>query len=161
MLVEVLVAIVLVAIGLLGVVAMAARATVTLTDSEFRTLATERAAEMMQLIWVGVDRTDANSVASSLADFVHQPDGDDCKFSGAQSGNASVSAWVDKIIDGAKSGTTTGAAANASTRLPGATGAMQQITYNPAASNLITITICWQGPNDSVPRQQMLSSYIN
>lgn len=159
MLIESMVSILLLAVGILGLLAMAARATATLSDSEYRTLASERASEMMQSIWVGVNRTDAASIQTSLQSFVHQPDQSGaCNFSGTASSVAEVSAWTSKVMNGAIN---PGGVADPATRLPGSTSAMQQIAYSPADNNRITITLCWQGPHDGVPRRQVLSSYIN
>ncbi len=159
MLIESMVSILLLAVGILGLLAMAARATATLADSEYRTLASERASEMMQSIWVGVNRTDAATIQASLQSFVHRPDESSmCNFSGAAASSPEVAIWASKVVDGAVK---PGGVADPLTRLPGSTSAMQQIAYSPADNNRVTITLCWQGPHDIVPRRQVLSSYVN
>jgi hypothetical protein len=85
-----------------------------------------------------------------LANFVHHAGGGNCAFPGAASANADVLAWVAKV-------------SAAGTGLPGATADNQQIEVQNVAGdfNRVTITLCWQAPNDKAPRSHTLVTYVN
>jgi type IV pilus assembly protein PilV len=153
-LVEALVAALLFIVGVLGMVGALSQSVAYEADAEFRNQATKVASEMMNTIWLSVDRTTATTASTTLAAFSHQASTDgNCAFSGAVSGNSLVTDWTHKIVDGV--------AGDVTARLPGATEAMQQIVVDTANNNEVTIRLCWQSPKDPAPRQYVLRAYVN
>jgi type IV pilus assembly protein PilV len=159
-LIEALVAGLLFMIGLLGLVGVAARNISTQSDIEYRTQVTSLVSQMMDTIWLSVDRTSADTVISSLTAFQHRPVVKaNCDFSGSASGLAVVTDWVAKVQDGAI--IPPAAVANPATRIPGTTAAMQQIQFDATNNNEVTIRLCWQASTDVVPRQHVMRAYIH
>jgi len=161
-LLEAMIAAILLVIGLMGILKLISSATLTVTDGGFRALATERCVEILEEIRVRADRTDQDALEKSLKTYIHQPTGEvkSCDFSGGASGNSTVVKWVQRIREGVEIDENTGAR-RGDTRLPGTTDKMVQITYDKSKNNLVTVNICWQGPDDEVPRRQEMSAYIN
>jgi len=167
-LLEAMIAAILLVIGLMGILKLISSATVTVTDGGFRALATERCVEILEEIRIRADRTnmdadpDKDTLRKSLETYVHQPTGkgETCNFSGTSSGNPVVVEWIQRILKGVEIGEGTGERDEYS-RLPGTTDNMLQITYDKNKNNLVTVNICWQGPDDEVPRRQEMSAYIN
>jgi type IV pilus assembly protein PilV len=157
-LIEVLVALLLFAVGILGLVKAMAVAQAAQSDAQVRSDAAQFASEIVQAIWLTAPRgSTAAAFKTALLEFQHQPSGaGTCDFSGSASGKAAVTTWVNKVKDGST------ANGNAD-RLPGATAAMQQIIVDATAAdfNRVTVTLCWKGPNDAVPRQHVYSAYVN
>jgi type IV pilus assembly protein PilV len=159
-LIEVLVAALLFMLGVLGLIGVAAKTVSSQSDMEYRTQAASLISQMMDTIWLNVDRTSATSVVTSLTAFQHRPVlTGTCDFTGADSGLAAVTDWVAKVQDGAIVPPAT--VANPATRMPGATTAMQQIQFNAANNNEVTIRLCWQSSKDAAPRQHVMRAYIN
>jgi type IV pilus assembly protein PilV len=158
LLIEVLVALLLFAVGILGLVKAMAFAQAAQSDAQVRSDAAQFASEIVQTIWLTAPRgSNTSTFNTSLIAFEHQPSGaGTCAFSGTASSKASVTDWVDKVQNGST------ANGNAD-RLPGATAAMQQITVGATAAdfNRVTVTLCWKGPNDAVARQHVYSAYVN
>lgn len=164
---EALVAILIFAFGILGLVALAAKSVTAQSEAEYRSIAANLADEIASTISLGVNRCPtctvpediSSSVKASLAAYAHHPDGVDCPsagaadpITGAASTNADVLAWVGKVTSAAG--------------LPGATSAGLQIRTNDAADpndryNPVQITVCWQGPKDPVPRRFSTVAYVN
>lgn len=159
-LIEALVAVLLFAIGILGMVGMSALATASQSDAQYRTLAAGLANKMAQEAWLRVARSEvgsaemrATALRNSLATFQHQPTGQDCNFSGAAATHPAVTAWA-----------TEATTATSSWHLPGATASMQQVLVDtdPATGfNRMTITVCWAAPANPVKRQHVLVTYVN
>lgn len=158
-LIEALVAILLFAVGILGMVGMSALATAAQSDAQYRTLAASLASRIAQEAWVGVDRytgadvvTRAASLKTSLATFQHNPGGADCVFSGGAGTNPAVVAW-------AADASTVGSEWN----LPGATATMQQVLVDTDVGgyNRLTVTVCWKLPSNPAARQHVLVTYVN
>lgn len=150
MLLESLLALLIFSLGILGMVAINARAIQAATDAEFRTDAAKFADEIATQISLNADRTSTASLATSLAAFAHQTTGTACGgFSGAQSTNAVVTDWLGRL-------------SAAGTGLPGAVATGQQIRVETAAGqfNRVVVTLCWQLPNAGL-RQHTLISYVN
>lgn len=156
MLIEALIGILIFAIGVLAVVGMQSQALRGAQDARFRTEAGQWANDLLTQIAVNVNRANDTALATSLAAFQHQASGSNCAFSGTASTNAIVTGWVANV---------TGSTAGARKQLPGATTAMQQVVVSSDPSsgdyNRVTITVCWKGPEDAVPRKYILNSYIN
>ena len=152
LLIEVMVALLLFLVGILGLVKTMAMTQVAQTDAQFRTEAASLANEIVQTISLTAARgTTAAMFNTALQLYQHNPSQTaDCAFSGAVSANSDVAAWTTKVQTN-----TTG--------LPGATAAMQQILVGNTATdfNRITVTLCWKSPNDRVARQHVFASYIN
>ena len=147
--IEALVAVLLFMLGVVGLVGAMGQVIGNQADVQFRGEATKYASEMMNTIWLNVDRTTPATTVASLQGFIHRPDtADTSSFGGADSGNALVTAWVADLSAGAA-------------RLPGTTAAMHQIAFDPATNNQVTITLCWQSSGDVVPRRYVLRSFIN
>lgn len=157
LIIEALIAILIFSLGILGLVAMGSTAIGAQSDARFRTDAAALADEIAGQMAVTAARSMTNVTGvdtilrDSLLTYAHQTTGvataAGCAFSG-DPGNALVQTWAADVVAGPR-------------RLPGATPATTQILVNPAAFNQITITLCWQGPNDQALRRHTLVTYIN
>jgi type IV pilus assembly protein PilV len=151
LLIEVLVAMLLFVVGVLGLVKAMAVSQSAQTDAQFRADAAKHASYIVQQIWLTAPRDNSTTFSLGLADFQHQATTDSpCAFSGTASTNALVTDWVTAVQTGNE-------------RLPGATAAMQQVIVNTAAggNNQVTVNLCWKGPNDTAPRRHTYSAYVN
>ena len=156
-LLEALIGILIFSLGILSMVALGATAATVQADAQYRTEAMNLAERVLSQIWTGVDRTQQtiNGVvmsmvsASSLTDFQHFGDGDNCVFTGSASTNPAIVDWVATLQPTGKP-----------SPLPGSTG-KQQIRVNTAVNNQVSITICWQAPSDNKLRHYTLVSYVN
>lgn len=150
-LIEAMVAILIFALGILGLVAMGGTAVSSQSDAQYRTEASSLANAIAGEIAVNVDRSNETALATSLAAFQHQAGGGNCVFSGGATGNASVLGIVNR------------AASPASGGLPGATTANQQVIVDNAAGafNRVEITLCWKTASDNAMRRHTLVTYIN
>lgn len=155
-LIEALIAILIFSLGVLGLVAMGGAAIAAQSDAQYRTEAAALADEIASKISLNVDRLNAAnaypstaaSIAATLAPYQHQPNGVNCAFNGGASADPVVQAWVTKVT-------------SPGTGLPGATATSQQIKINTANFNRISVTICWQAPQDRAVRQHTLVTYVN
>ena len=160
-LLEALIGILIFSLGVLAMIALQASAIAVQSDAQYRIEAANLADQILGQINLNVahDSLTGNVDTTDLLTFSHQPVGgttecssggaDCCNFSGAESTNALVTSWADAVN------------ATASTRLPGSTSAMQQITISTANSNRATIVICWQVPKDPRPRFHRVIAYVN
>jgi type IV pilus assembly protein PilV len=160
LLIEALIAILIFSLGILGMVAMGGTAVGAQSDARFRNDAAALTDEIANRMAVDAVRSlgpvnGADPIlAGSLAAFQYQPvtGATPCTFSGGKSALPTVTNWVDLVR-------ANGAGAH---RLPGATADTEQIVVDSTAGfNQVTITICWQGPNDSAQRRHTLVTYIN
>jgi type IV pilus assembly protein PilV len=153
-LIEAMVAILIFALGILGLVALGGAAVASQSDAQYRTEASGLADAIAAEMAVNLDRTDETTKFPSLAQFSHHPTTDGyCAFSGAP---VASNAIVKGIIDRA------GNAASGVAGLPGATTAMQQVLVAPAGVyDRVEITLCWKTPTDAAPRKHTLVTYIN
>lgn len=149
-LIEALIGILIFSLGILALVGMQAAAISAQSDARYRTEASSLAQQMVNTMWLNVNRTNTATLQASLVDFQHQATGSNCSFSGAASGNAFVSNWIDSVTE-------------AGSGLPGATAAMQQISVNTAAGgyNRVTITLCWLPPRAATPNRHTVVTYVN
>jgi len=155
MLLEALIGLMIFSIGILAMIGMQAAAFSAAADAKYRADAAAYANDILSRIWVGVDRTsDANTIAS-LARFQYNTGGANCAFTGgaADATNTALTTWVSAVT--------------ATTGMLGATAAMQQITVAGAGAlagspdrNRVTVTICWQSPQDLAPRKHQVISYV-
>lgn len=122
-LVEVLIAIVVFSLGVLGLVRLQATAVKMSTDARQRAEATFLADQLLARMLIS-DRTTA-------ASFAHHPDGGGCAPTGAASTNAMVTDWLAQV----------------SAAFPSAGADAQQVIVNGSD---VTVRLCWQnGPNDA------------
>lgn len=153
-LIEAMVAILIFALGILGLVAMGSTAVASQSDAQYRTQAGSLADSIASEIALNINRaTDATKAASLLA-FSHQPagvpTGAGCAFAGGVTAVPSVTALLAQAI------------APGPTALPGATATDQQIVVDPAGNfNRVTITLCWRAPSDTAWRHHTLVTYVN
>jgi type IV pilus assembly protein PilV len=159
-LIEAMVAILIFALGILGLVAMGGTAVSSQSDAQYRTEASSLADAIAGEIALGIDRTSEATKQATLAAFAHQPTPvpttvpAPCAFGGGAI-NPAVAPGVATILDRA-------ANASATPGLPGATAANQQIFVDAAGNfNRVVITLCWRTASDSAWRRHTLVTYIN
>jgi len=158
-LIEAMVAILIFALGILGLVAMGGTAVSSQSDAQYRTEASSIADAIAGEIALGIDRTTEASKVATLAAFAHQPTPDPttspapCAFTGAAIDGA-AKPGVQALLDRANSGGPLG--------MPGATAANQQIYIDAAGTyNRVVITLCWKTASDVAWRRHTLVTYIN
>jgi type IV pilus assembly protein PilV len=153
-LLEALIGILIFSLGILAMVAMQAASVNAVADAQYRIEAVNAANRLLAQMWVAVNRTDATTVNASLLSFEHQTSGlpAECAFSGTPATNATVTAWLNYLNTAGPGG---------GPLLPGATPGMQQVEIDTGVSNRVTITLCWQAPNDTTPRRHTLVAYVN
>lgn len=151
-LIEALLAILIFSLGILGMVAINARAIQALADTTYRTDAARLADEIASQIALNVDRSSLANLQTSLTTFSHLTNGGPAcgGFSGTQSANTVVSDWLNRVTA-------------ATTGLPGAVATGQQIVVGTGAAdfNSVTVTLCWQAPSDTAARRYTLITYVN
>ena len=151
MLLEALIGILIFSVGILAMVGMQAAAFSASSDAKNRADAAAFTNRIISEIWMGVDRTSDSSLATSLNNFQLNTGGSDCGFSGgmADSTNTVLAGWVSSVI-------------NTSTGLLGATATMQQVLVSTASADLnrVTVTVCWQTPQDVRSRKHQVISYV-
>jgi type IV pilus assembly protein PilV len=135
-LLEALVAILIFSLGLLGLIGLQATSIRNTADAKYRADAAYLANQIIGQIWA-----DDRAALGSYAHFAGA--GAVCAPGGGASGNANVSAWTVQV----------------SANLPGAAANKQQITVN-AATGLVTVTICWQSPQDPQPHNFVTSAQV-
>lgn len=155
-LLEALIGILIFSVGILTLVALQAKSIEIQSDTQYRIEASNLADHIFGIIALSVNRTGTTqavqtaNIQASLAGFAHRPTTSaNCSFTGPDSADVNVTAWVNDINS------------SAATRLPGTTPAMQQIRVNTGTFNQVVITICWQQSGDAAPRRHTLVSYIN
>lgn len=149
MLLEALIGILIFSIGILAMVGIQAAAFSASADAKNRADAAAFASEIISQIWMGVDRTSDASIITSLNNFQLNTGGSDCNFTGGQADNtnAVLTQWVSAVTDSA-------------TGLLGSTAGMQQIVVSSADLNRVTVTVCWQTPQDSTRRRHQVISNV-
>ncbi len=159
-LIEAMVAILIFALGILGLVAMGGTAVSSQSDAQYRTEASSLADAIAGQIALGVNRTSEVTKAASLAAFAHQPNPAPttvpapCAFDGAALDVVSAPT-VFPLLNRAANGT-------AVLGMPGATAANQQIFIDGAGTfNRVVITLCWKTGSDSAWRRHTLVTYVN
>ena len=140
-LLESFIAIVLFSIGLLGLVGMQATALKNSAEAKHRAEAAYLANQIIGQMW-------ADNPAN-LGSYAHNTTGATCNFGGGASGNANVTAWLGST---ATPGTVVG-------NLPGASAGRTQIAVG--AGNVVTVTVCWQTPGQSIPHSYVGMAQIN
>lgn len=160
-LIEAMVAILIFALGILGLVAMGGTAVSSQSDAQYRTEASSLADAIAAQIALGIVRTNDASKVASLANFAHQATpaptggaGGPCSFTGTALTSATAPD-VYPLLQRAANLT-------AGPGLPGATAANQQIYIDTADPfNRVVITLCWKTSSDSAWRRHTLVTYVN
>jgi Tfp pilus assembly protein PilV len=173
-LLEALIGILIFFLGVLTMIALQASSIAIQADSQYRNEAGNLVDQILGEINLNSRDSQGAVSAVTLAGFSHNPNGgvttcrlletdpantDCCNFSGGDSANPLVTAWVNSV------------SSNATTRLPSSTAgpahpltpgpARQQIVVDTANLNRVTVTVCWQGPKDARPRFQRVIGYVN
>lgn len=143
MLLEGLIAILIFSVGILALVGMQAISIKNTAEAKYRADAAFLANQILGRMWA--------DAPANLASYAHNPatGAGTCVFGGGASANANVIAWL-----GAS-----GTGGTVIDTLPGATSALQQIAIG--AGNLVTVSICWQKPNETVPHRHVVVAQIN
>lgn len=121
--VEVMVALLVFSLGVLGLVGLQGGAVRFSSDARQRADATFLADQLMARALI--------SDPATLAAFAHQPGGAACAPSGDASTHATVTAWLGEVSE----------------LLPQATAAKQQVVVN-AATGQLTVRLCWRNGSD-------------
>ena len=143
MLLEGLIAILLFSLGILALMGLQAFAISTTADAKYRAEAAFLANQIISQMWVADPAT-----LAGYANYATTGAGN-CTFTGAASANGDVTQWLGSSTT---LGTVTGS-------LPGATPDLQQIIIG--AGNLVTVTVCWKGPQETVPHKHIAVTQIN
>ena len=154
MLIESLVAIMIIVLGILGIAGLTARSVTWAGQAQYRTEAGIYAAQIVQTISLKVDRSTPQTLAASLLELQHMPDGGvaQCSFSGTPTSNSEL----DSVLSAAR-----GAVANVH-GLPGALAEGQQVLVNTTGGlNQVTVTLCWQAPHDTALRNYQIQAYVH
>ncbi len=157
-LIEAMVAILIFALGILGLVAMGGTAVASQSDAQYRTEASSLADAIAGQIALGIDRTNEGTKATTLAAFAHQPNPDPttspapCVFDGT----ATTATGVVPLLDRAAN------AVAGQPGMPGATAANQQIYVDGVGTfNRVVITLCWKTASDAAWRRHTVVTYVN
>jgi len=139
-LLEALIAILIFSMGIIALMGLQAASIKNSIDAKYRADASYLANQIIGQMWV--DR-------ANLDNYAHNPTvGTVCAPTGAASTLTKVTTdWLPQI-----------AAA-----LPGATSAKQQISVTTPLANTrqVTVTICWQGPQETTPHNFVATAQIN
>lgn len=154
--VEVLIALLIFALAVLGMVGINAFAVTSQSDAQYRTEANKFAMQMINQIMLSVPRATASlsnttDMANAVTAFDHYADagvGAACSGTGTASVNPAVVSWVSAI--------------QGTNGLPGSVAGMQQILTNAdGILNEVTVTVCWQAPGDTSVRRHVMQAVIN
>lgn len=139
MLIEALVAIAIFSFAILGIVGLQATAIRAVRDADYRAKASLFANQLVGRMWV--DRYNVPTYALN-ADVTSL-----CPAGSNSSANPAVNEWLDSL----------GSADNPGA-LPGAAQLRQKILVS--ADNTVTLTLCWQAPQDAAPHNFTLTTQI-
>jgi len=139
MLIEALVAIAIFSFAILGIVGLQATAIRAVRDADYRAKASLFASQLVGRMWV--DRYNIPTYALN-ADVTTL-----CPAGGNASANAAVNEWLDSLTATDNPGS-----------LPGAAQLRQKVQVS--ANNTVTLTLCWQAPQDAAPHNFTLTTQI-
>ena len=137
-LLEGLIAILIFSMGILAIVGLQGASIRNSADAKYRADASTLANEIIGQMWAD---------QASLAAYAHNPvsvAGTPCGPTVGASTNANVTNWL----------------ANVAASLPQVATIRQQIIVVPI-TNLVTVTVCWQGPQDTTPHNLVTVAQIN
>lgn len=160
-LLEVLIAIVVFAIGILAMISMQAASIAAQNDSQYRAEAQHLIDQLLSQMRITVahDATTGNVDATSFGSYGHQPTGTGCPFSGTASTNTVITDWIKTVRGQDGSGN-----AIAGKGLPNVTDDRVQIQTDDttvAGLNQVRVTICWQGANDRAAHRHSVVAYVD
>lgn len=138
---EALVAIVLFSIGLLGLIGLQAVSIKNSADAKYRADAALLANQIIGQIWV--DRANIDS-------YAHRAGGAVCNFGNTVSGLTAVTDWVaeiNRVLPRAALGN--------------AQIAQIALTTPIANTRQVTVTVCWQSPQETTPHNFVTTAQIN
>ncbi|MBO9648013.1 MAG: hypothetical protein J7605_05835 [Variovorax sp.] len=138
MLIEALVAIAIFSFAVLGIVGLQAASIRVVRDADYRAKASLLANQIVGHMWA--DRF-------NVPTFALNSSGTACTQGANESTNAVVTSWLTGMTDLSNPGA-----------LPGAAGLKQQIAIG--TNNTVTLTICWQGPQDTAPHNFTMTTQI-
>jgi len=139
MLIEALVAIAIFSFAILGIVALQAPAVRAVRDADYRAKASLFADQLVGRMWA--DRFNVPTYALNAAAAATCASGENA------SGNPAVTQWLEGLSDLDNPGA-----------LPGAGGLQQKVVVS--ANNTVTLTLCWQSPQDETPHNFTLTTQI-
>ncbi len=162
-LLEVLIAIVIFAIGILAMISMQAVSIAAQNDSQYRAEAEHLIDQLTSQMRMAVahDATTGNVDPVSFATFAHQSTTTSaCNYTGTVSSVNFIEDWINSVKGFASDGTTKIAGKG----LPGVTDARVQIQTDSATitgMNQVRVTICWQAANDKTSHRHTVVAYID
>lgn len=124
--VEVLLAVLIFSVGILGMISMQANAIKVAGDAKLRTDASYLVGQLISEMWV--DR-------ANLADYAHMTGGTECNFTGSAGSSTRVTNWVGTAT---KAGSVLGSLPNATSQVTVETGTGQ-----------VRVTVCWRMPQET------------
>jgi len=139
MLIEALVAIAIFSFAILGIVGLQATAIRAVRDADYRAKASLFANQLVGRMWV--DRYNVPTYA------LNADGGANCSAGGNNSANPVVAEWLGSLTDMSNPGS-----------LPGAAQLRQKVVVTP--NNTVTLTLCWQTPQDETPHNFTLTTQI-
>jgi len=139
MLIEALVGIAIFSFAILGIVGLQATAIRAVRDADYRARASLFANQIVGRMWV--DRFNVPTYA------LNANSGVPCAAGGNNAANAAVTEWLAGLSDVSNPGA-----------LPGAAALRQQIVVSP--DNTVSLTLCWQAPQDATPHNFKLTTRI-
>ncbi|TAK89834.1 MAG: type IV pilus modification protein PilV [Burkholderiaceae bacterium] len=140
-LIEVLVSILIFAVGILALVGLQAKSMESSRDAKYRADAAFLADQIIGVMWA--------DKRVNLASYTHNSAGASCAFSGGASGNANVTGWIGSV----------GSYGSVLDSLPGSTASSLQIQAN-GATGQVTVTVCWKSPQDSSMHNYVAATQI-
>jgi len=143
MLLEALIGILIFTVGILGLIGLQAVSVNAVSDAKYRADASFLANQILSQMWADNPTNLVNYASKTTAGATT------CSFSGAESTNANVVAWL-------------GSSSQPGTvlySLPGTSAATQQILVG--ADNTVTITLCWRPPNANAFHSIVVGTQIN
>lgn len=138
MLLEALIAILLFSIAILGLAGLQARGIEVVRDAEYRAQASLFANQIVGQMWA--DRFNVPLFALNAGAAA-------CAGGANASAHPAVTAWLNGLTGAGVAGA-----------LPGAAGLQQQIEVAP--NNVVTVTVCWQAPQDAAPHAFTMTAQI-
>lgn len=149
-LIEALLGILIFSLGILALVGMQASAISAQSDARYRIEAANLTEQLLNNIWLNVDRSSTTNLQTSLAAYAHQTSGTLCNYSGTASSNAIVTTWATAVTA-------------AGTGLPGATSSMLQVNVDTTATgfNRVSVTVCWMPPKATAASRHTVVTYVN
>ncbi len=132
--VEVLVAILIFSIGIVGMINMQAATVKDVSQAGYRAEASYLASQMIGTMWA--DRGNLGAYALNAASSA-------CATGTNSSTNPAVASWLQNDV----------------ARLPNATTLRHQIAVG--TNNVVTVKVCWQAPTDTGPHNFTATAQIN